>query len=76
MSKYGSYDNALDYYRNLKEGDICKVQKDGTWYNGKVHKTECLGIKSIIVHTDNNLKIAVFPNNAAKIEHLEIDDTN
>ena len=76
MGKYGNYDNALDHYKNLKEGDICKVQKDTIWYNGKVHKTECLGIKSIIVNTDNNLKIAVFPNNAHKIEHVEIYNSN
>ena len=71
MEDYGNYNNADDFYINIKINDKVKYNDNGIFEVGTVINTICpiIGeIKGVIIILDNKKKVVCFPRNAKNLQ--------
>ena len=69
---YGIYDNATDFYNNLQINN--KVKYNITSDNsivGTVISLTALGVKAVVIITEDKKKYIIFPKNANMLEIYE-----
>lgn len=66
---YGIYDNAKDFYDNLQINNKVnyKINSD-TKVTGTVTALTALGVKAVVIVTDDKKKYIIFPKNAEMLE--------
>lgn len=66
---YGIYDNAKDFYDNLQINNKVnyKINSD-TKVTGTVTALSALGVKAVVIVTDDKKKYIIFPKNAEMLE--------
>ena len=69
---YGIYDNATDFYNNLQINNKVKynINSDNTVV-GTVISLTALGVKAVVIITDDKKKYIIFPKNASMLEIYE-----
>ena len=69
MSKYGIYDNHVDFYNNLLKNHRVKYNISETEsILGTVIELKALGVKAVVVLGDNKKKYIIFPRSSDKLE--------
>ena len=69
MSKYGIYNNYTDFYNNLIIGNKIKyIKNDLITIIGTVIQIKKLGIKAIVIETNDKQKYLICNNEAHKCE--------
>ena len=69
MSKYGIYDNHVDFYNNLLKNHRVKYNISETEsIVGTVIELKALGVKAVVVLGDDKKKYIIFPRSSEKLE--------
>ena len=69
MGKYGIYDNHTDFYNNLLKNHRVKYNiSDTESVVGTVIELTALGVKAVVLLSDDKKKYIVFPRSSDKLE--------
>ena len=69
---YGIYDNATDFYNNLQINNKVKYKKNNDITEiGTVISLSALGVKAVVILTEEKKKYIIFPKNADMLEIYE-----
>ena len=69
MGKYGIYNNHVEFYDNLLLNHRVKYNiSDTETVTGTVKALTSLGVKAVVIETEDKKKYAIFPRNSNKLE--------
>ena len=69
MGKYGIYNNHVEFYDNLLLNHRVKYNiSDTETVTGTVNALTSLGVKAVVIETEDKKKYAIFPRNSNKLE--------
>lgn len=69
MGKYGIYTNHVEFYDNILLNHRVKYNiSDTETVTGTVKALTSLGVKAVVIETEDKKKYAIFPRNSNKLE--------